>query len=74
MLLGFRVLGYVAGLAGLLLFTLGRQGAPPRTGMVACGAVLLLVSCLAFAVTYVAWIAARLAPRRDPATMSGNRH
>jgi hypothetical protein len=50
-----RLAGYAAGLVGMILFTLGRQGAP-RGAMTVAGGSLLLASFLAFIGSYILYM------------------
>lgn len=58
-----RVVGYVAGLVGLLLFTTGRQGGPDHASRAAAGGILLLVAFAAFFGTYVIYVLNALSRR-----------
>lgn len=58
-----RVLGYVAGGTGLILFVTGRQGSDPRGPMFTTGAVLIIVSFAAFFVSYILYVYQRLSRR-----------
>jgi hypothetical protein len=62
----FRILGYLFGLSGLVLFTYGRQAVEPRSLMTMAGGVLLVLSFASFVATYVLAIASRLRPRNRP--------
>ena len=61
-----RVMGYLCGLAGVVLFTLGRQAAEPRSLMTLSGGVLLIACFACFLATYILYIVARLVPRKGP--------
>ncbi|MBP7830319.1 MAG: hypothetical protein KA248_10420 [Kiritimatiellae bacterium] len=58
-----RVLGYVAGGTGMVLFVLGRQSAEPRGAMFTTGAILIIVSFAAFFLSYMLYIFRRLSRR-----------
>jgi len=53
-----RVMGYIAGLAGLILFTTGRQDASSMRALV--GSSLLIAGFAAFLGSYVLYIMMRL--------------
>ncbi len=59
-----RILGYLFGLSGLVLFTFGRQSLEPRSLMTMAGGVLLILSFVSFFATYTLYIVARLRPRK----------
>ena len=73
----FRIIAYLAGFVGMILFTLGRQAGGNRAELTLSGGALLITSFVAFFCTYVLFMVNRmmrhpkLAPPR-PGT-EGNR-
>lgn len=61
----FRLVAYIAGLAGMVLFVTARQSAEPQTMQAATGGILLIVSFICFLGTYVIYVAVRLNRRRN---------
>jgi hypothetical protein len=59
----FRLAGYVAGLAGLILFTLGRQDPGRPAWFTPAGGALLLLSFACFFASYVLFVLNRLMRR-----------
>jgi hypothetical protein len=55
-----RVVAYIAGLAGMVLFVTARQSAEPQAMRAATGGSLLIVSFICFLCTYVIYLAIRL--------------
>ena len=58
-----RVLGYISGLTGLILFSLGRHGANANPKTLAVGVSLIGISFLCFLVTYVVYTLSKLTSR-----------
>lgn len=56
----FRIAGYAGGLAGLVLFTFGRQTAGAPAWMAPAGGVLIILSFMAFFASYVLFVLHRL--------------
>ncbi|MFH0879853.1 MAG: hypothetical protein V2A34_09085 [Lentisphaerota bacterium] len=48
-----RVAGYLGGLIGIILFTLGRQSGQPTSLQVTVGAILLLAGFVSFLGSYI---------------------
>ena len=61
--IALRIGGYVGGLLGLILFTLGRRSEIPKPEIVSAGGVLILLGFLAFFASYVIYVATRLRGR-----------
>lgn len=59
----FRLVGYVAGLAGLVLFAIGRQDAGSPAWMTPVGGALILLSFAAFFASYILFVLNRLMRR-----------
>ena len=55
-----RVLGYVSGALGLILFVIGSKSLPPRPEWQATGGILLIVMFCAFVVTYVLYMVSKM--------------
>lgn len=55
----FRLTGYGAGLAALLLILLGRQGHLQREPLFSAGGILLILSFAAFFISYVLYVFTR---------------
>jgi cbb3-type cytochrome oxidase subunit 3 len=60
-----RVVAYIAGLAGMVLFVTARQSAEPQTMRAAAGGILLIVSFICFLGTYAIYLAVRLRRNRN---------
>jgi hypothetical protein len=58
-----RLLGYAAGLAGMILFTRGRQSSAPPGGMTGAGSALLVISFVAFIGSYIVHVINQLTRR-----------
>ena len=55
-----RIVSYIAGIVGMLLFVTARQSAEPQTARAAAGVALLIVSFTCFLGAYVFYLAIRL--------------
>jgi len=55
-----RVVAYIAGLAGMVLFVMARQSAESQAMRAAVGGILLIVSFICFMGTYVIYLAVQL--------------
>jgi hypothetical protein len=60
-----RIVAYIAGLAGMVLFVTARQSAEPQTMRAAAGGILLIVSFVCFLGTYVIYVAVKLGKHRN---------
>ena len=58
-----RIVAYIAGLAGMVLFVTARQSAEPHAMRAAAGGILLISSFICFLGTYVIYLAVRLKKR-----------
>lgn len=56
----FRIIAYLAGFVGMILFTLGRQADAGRTELTLSGGILLITAFMAFFCSYVLYILNRL--------------
>ncbi|HPF99090.1 MAG TPA: hypothetical protein PLE77_03415 [Kiritimatiellia bacterium] len=56
----FRVIAYLTGFVGMILFTLGRQADTGRTELTLSGGILLITAFVAFFCTYILYILNRL--------------
>lgn len=61
----FRIVAYIAGLAGMVLFVTARQNAEPQAMRTAAGGSLLIVSFICFLTTYVIYLAVQLGKHRN---------
>lgn len=61
----FRIVAYVAGLAGMVLFVTARQSAEPQAMRAAAGGSLLIVSFICFLATYIIYLAVQLGKHRN---------
>jgi hypothetical protein len=55
-----RIVAYVSGLAGMVLFVTARQSAEPHAMRAAAGGILLIASFICFLGTYVIYVAVKL--------------
>jgi len=60
-----RIVAYIAGLAGMVLFVTARQSAEPQAMRAAAGGILLIASFICFMGTYVVYLAVRLNRHRN---------
>ena len=60
-----RIVAYIAGLAGMVLFVTARQSAEPHAMRAATGGALLIVSFICFMGTYVIYLAVQLGKHRN---------
>ena len=60
-----RIVAYIAGLAGMVLFVTARQSAEPQTMRAAAGGILLIVSFICFLGTYAIYLAVQLGKHRN---------
>jgi hypothetical protein len=60
-----RIVAYVAGLVGMVLFMTARQSAEPQAMRAAAGGILLIVSFICFLGTYIIYLAVRLNRHRN---------
>jgi hypothetical protein len=55
-----RIVSYIAGLIGMVLFVTGQQSREPQSARIAAGGALLIVSFICFLGAYVTYLAIRL--------------
>jgi hypothetical protein len=59
-----RVVAYITGLVGMVLFMTARQSAEPQATRATAGGILLITSFICFLGTYAIYMVVRLGKRR----------